>query len=446
MSSHHPLSHQTCSEIKGTYGVVTSVITKAYDPVPMGFSNVIFTTAKLSRYVPTVSNESFWTGIRTYLKWGPQICDAGGIGYNFIRPGPNGTLTFTSSLSLPGLNYTQGTAFTSTLFEELNDAGVNIINPYATLTVTRAGASEIEEIISAASAYPSRGPGEMNTRLASRLFPRENFEDDDLLDSTVSAIRSFVAHGGYTFHGVNHCPTMDVAGNPNNAVNPAYRRAAIHAQGWDSAPAIGPISEQKARKERFDKYFQPWRDVSPGAGSYMGEADPSEPNWQQSFYGDNYDRLLGIKKTVDPWGLFWVMTGVGSEGWEVRNSNAGWPSQNVSVFQFVLCEAIYFPIEGSILTAIFLTGTTVPSQIIGAKLARLQGFVTELGWWPRIQGTRGNCSKAKSLKKFNFFTKKINLSDFSLASDFTLITRSLDVAPATAQSLLIERIFAADLQ
>lgn len=197
-------------------------------------------------------------------------------------------------------------------------------------TTTRAGAAEVDAIIAAASAYPSRGPGAMNTRLASRLFPRENFEDDDLLDSTVSAIKSFIVDGGYTFHGVNHCPTMDVAGNPDNAVNPAYRRAAIHAQGWDSSPAVGPISEQKVRKERFDKYFQPWRDVSPGAGSYMGEADPSEPNWQQSFYGDNYERLLGIKQTIDPWNVFWAPTAVGSEGWEVKNGNVGWPSQNVS--------------------------------------------------------------------------------------------------------------------
>lgn len=170
----------------------------------------------------------------------------------------------------------------------------------------------------------------MNTRLASRLFPRENFEDGDLLDSTVSAIKAFVADGGYIFHGVNHCPTMDAAGNPNNAVNSTYRRTAIHTQGRDFTPAVGPISEQKVRKERFDKYFQPWRDVSPSAGSYMGEANPSEPNWQQSFHSDNYDRVLGIKQTVDPWGLFWLMTGVGSERWEVRNGNARWPSQNVS--------------------------------------------------------------------------------------------------------------------
>ncbi|KAE8441326.1 hypothetical protein EG329_005521 [Mollisiaceae sp. DMI_Dod_QoI] len=291
----------------GTYGVVTSAITKAYDPAPMGFSSIIFSTANLSKYVTTVSNESFWTGIRTYLKFGPQICDAGGIGYNFINHGANGTLTFQTSITIPGMNFTQANVFAADLFTDLNDAGINITNPFA----TPASTSEVSDLM--AAAYPTyRGPGEMNIRLASRLFPRENFEDDDLLDDTLGAIRTFVEEGGYTFHGVNHCPTMDVAGNPDNAVNPAYRRAAMHAQGWDSGPAIGPVEIQKKNYERFSRYFQPWRDVSPGAGSYMGEADAGEPDWQQSFYGDNYDRLLSIKQTVDPWGLFWANTAVGN--------------------------------------------------------------------------------------------------------------------------------------
>ncbi|KAN0102233.1 FAD binding domain containing protein [Hyaloscypha variabilis] len=302
----------------GTYGVVTSAITKVYDPVPMGFSSVIFSTAKLSKYVTTVSNTTFWNGIRAYLKFGPKICDAGGIGFSFINHGINGTLTFTSTLSLPGMNYTQANNFSNTMFTEINKSGLNLTNLYA---LRRRDMSSL-----LIDAYPSRGAGEKNVRLASRLFPRENFEDDDLLDDTLTAIKNFVVEGGYTFHSVNHCPTLEISGNPDNAVNPAYRTAAMHAQGWDSQPAIGPVEIQKKRYERFNRYFQPWRDVSPDSGSYMGEADPEEPDWQSSFYGENYERLLEIKNRVDPWGLFWAQTAVGSEGWAVRNG--GWPTQS----------------------------------------------------------------------------------------------------------------------
>ena len=55
------------------------------------------------------------------------------------------------------------------------------------------------------------------------------------------------------------------------------------------------------------------RDATPGGGSYMNEADYFEPDWQRSFYGVNYDRLLDIKRAYDPTNLFRVHHGVGSE-------------------------------------------------------------------------------------------------------------------------------------
>ena len=64
-----------------------------------------------------------------------------------------------------------------------------------------------------------------------------------------------------------------------------------------------------------------YRDVSPGAGSYLGESDHEEPNFQQSFYGKHYARLLKIKGQVDPWDVFWAKTAVGSEGWAVRTGD-----------------------------------------------------------------------------------------------------------------------------
>jgi hypothetical protein len=55
------------------------------------------------------------------------------------------------------------------------------------------------------------------------------------------------------------------------------------------------------------------RAVAPDAGSYVNEADYHQPDWQRSFWGDNYARLLGIKHSYDPGNLFRVHHGVGSE-------------------------------------------------------------------------------------------------------------------------------------
>ena len=54
------------------------------------------------------------------------------------------------------------------------------------------------------------------------------------------------------------------------------------------------------------------RAVTPDAGSYVNETDYYEPDWQRSFWGDNYPRLL-IKHADGPANLFRVHHGVGSE-------------------------------------------------------------------------------------------------------------------------------------
>lgn len=54
--------------------------------------------------------------------------------------------------------------------------------------------------------------------------------------------------------------------------------------------------------------------VLPGAGQYVNEGDPSEKNWQQSFWGDNYERLLQVKKSYYPENTFQCHQCVGSEG------------------------------------------------------------------------------------------------------------------------------------
>lgn len=54
-------------------------------------------------------------------------------------------------------------------------------------------------------------------------------------------------------------------------------------------------------------------DATPGSGSYSNETDYFEKDWQKSFWGDNYSRLLNIKQKYDPTNLFRCHHSVGSE-------------------------------------------------------------------------------------------------------------------------------------
>ena len=57
------------------------------------------------------------------------------------------------------------------------------------------------------------------------------------------------------------------------------------------------------------------RQLAPNSGAYLNEAYWDEPNFQQAFWGSNYERLSQIKEAVDPDGLLWCHTCVGSEAW-----------------------------------------------------------------------------------------------------------------------------------
>jgi hypothetical protein len=280
----------------GTFGVLTSAVVEAFPIVSLTNSSVAFSP-------PAAESENFWAGVAKYFQFSQKVCEAGGIGFSFILS-QNGTLSFSVGIEIPFISSKDMQSLTAPLFEDLNGLGFNLSTPLGTVHLGPWLAP----------------PGDLtsNNRISSRLIPLRNFEDEALFNETVAAIQSFVEEGGYVFQGINYTPTLAVSGYPNNSVNPAFRDTIMHANAFSTSLAEGPVSAQQASYERFNSFVQPWRDLTPGSGAYLNEADRMEPDWQASFYGENYERLVGVKKAVDPWDVFWVERGVGSEGWELR--------------------------------------------------------------------------------------------------------------------------------
>jgi hypothetical protein len=48
------------------------------------------------------------------------------------------------------------------------------------------------------------------------------------------------------------------------------------------------------------------------------QAYPLEPNWKQTFWGSNYEKLSHLKSKYDPDMVFWVTPGINADLMEVR--------------------------------------------------------------------------------------------------------------------------------
>jgi hypothetical protein len=87
---------------------------------------------------------------------------------------------------------------------------------------------------------------------------------------------------------------------------PAYPGAAGHEPD---------VTLARSQATAIDRAMTQLRDLVPTPASYGAECDFFEANWQQSHWGANYPRLLSVKDTYDPDGLFFAHHGVGSERW-----------------------------------------------------------------------------------------------------------------------------------
>ncbi|KAH8596752.1 hypothetical protein B0O99DRAFT_570214 [Bisporella sp. PMI_857] len=290
-----------------TFGVIISVTAKAYP-------GKIYTTAtSLNLFYDSTpdstipNNDTFWQGVSLYYRFAQKVVDAGGLGFSYIYPGENDSYQFTTTSTFIDKSPEEVVAFMQPLYNDLAAIGINERNSKPLAPV----------LWGSRRSAPGYSPG--NLRYTSRLFPSTYWADDDLWDASMSAIRKAV-EAGYTFHGTLHKPSREIAGWPgvDSAVNPAWRVANLHAMLFYKDQS-GKLTAEQAAAAQVDinKYMDTWRALTPGSGAYINEADPAEPNWQDSFFGDLYPRLLRIKRARDPWNLFWAPTTVGSEPWKV---------------------------------------------------------------------------------------------------------------------------------
>jgi hypothetical protein len=164
------------------------------------------------------------------------------------------------------------------------------------------------------------GPVGLGIMGASRLIPRELFSTNQNIDKIVNAVLtamqlSYTNKAGGSAQIYSTAPTNH-PDNSKTGVNPKWRNALWHVfmgAAWISST---PPNVRAQIQNTVSASIQPFKALTPGGGCYMNEGDWLEENWEQTFFGSNYDRLLDVKKQYDPTGLFNCWKCVGWTGYD----------------------------------------------------------------------------------------------------------------------------------
>ncbi|KAF1962980.1 FAD binding domain-containing protein [Byssothecium circinans] len=294
-----------------TFGVATSVTVKAHPDFPTTASRFSFTSEK-------IGNETFWAGIRSYVDSFIPNADAGTYSYFTLIPNIwTGIFTFNMSpFFAPNKTLEETEALLNPWFTQLKDLGIDF-DPNIT---------HFDNYYDAwRSSFPLEVVQKINATTGSRMFPRANFLTAEKREELYLNLRKSSENNRVQVHF--NIKAVDPA-NADNAVNSAWRENILFAQQAVRWPVNGTAEETlRIRKEFQTGDMQRWRDISPGAGSYLAEADRLEPDFGQAFWGNKYERLVELKGELDPWDVFFATTGVGSERWRVESVD-GLPNEN----------------------------------------------------------------------------------------------------------------------
>lgn len=317
----------------GQYGVVTEYVIKHY-PAP---ANVVTASLML---VPVgnsnISSQVSWEAAAAFLSELPDLMDAGLAGANTIATGTTVKSFFpTADIQVPftgaALNQVFWALNTSTEAVEAIvqpvvkklQAQYNKDNSTLSISFSAGSPSNYSTFFSAISGDNAAGAGSL---ISSRLIGRHELNDTPH-EKVVSYLKTVMAAknetaGSFTTIGLSGGPGVINAPEERwGALLPAWRSTYLHviATGADVDPleAGSPKAALQAAAEWFEEVKEPlWREWSPDSGAYLNEANPYTSDFQKAFYGDNYEKLLTIKKKYDPTETLYILSGVGSENWD----------------------------------------------------------------------------------------------------------------------------------
>ena len=293
---------------------MVSITVLVYPNLPMA---LLHTT-----YNATAGSDTFWDLMATVHKFIPQQADAGVMGYYYVYQNVTG----------PGVNPRDCIFGTLLVPEKSIDEALAILEPMETAIksqswgdqVNVSGILPIAPVAEESYAYTwsqhlPEGVG-FDGRLGSHLLDEKALTAD--YDALRTALKNAMPATGIPLitHLVAGPGPKNIEVPGGNSALPAWRSTYAHVATpvrWDYLDSAGEAANLADLRTRV----QALKDLAPDMGSYVSESDPSDPTWQQTFWGANYPRLLSLKKQWDPDGVFWCVPCVGHELWTVTGGD-----------------------------------------------------------------------------------------------------------------------------
>ncbi|KAL4942348.1 hypothetical protein BDV06DRAFT_211930 [Aspergillus oleicola] len=305
----------------GTFGVVTEMSYSVHPKKPMQFARI-----SIAGVDEDLISEFFSIVVANADRWASE-----GWGGYIIPTAVGGPSTLSMGTTM--LDLDKAKASMQPLFDLANKPAKSGTLGNATVitadyhNILQAVIAREETLIFPSSAFA----------FSSRLVPRESFEPDNqqqlsstLHDIVTTAQKQKVdASSNLLIYAVapslysQTMPESDLPRGPGaSSIAPAWRNGLWHViftQQFEGT-TTDPGAVQRIWQTTHE-IMNPLRDITPGGGAYQNEADPFEPNPIDSFWGrENYEKLLRIKKEVDPANLLTVHGGIGWDETDERYS------------------------------------------------------------------------------------------------------------------------------
>lgn len=280
----------------GNYGIVVSMVVKAHPDATVSGAKFAVTAA------PDDDPDKIFAVIDAYHAALPAIVDAGVMSIYFFGSG------FLQSPATTFFNKTKAEA--AAILQPFVDAAARL-NVTVTPNITEFG-SYYDHYDHYWGPLPAGNIQVGTTLFGGRLIDRPAL-------SNFSATAKALARANVTFIGVG----LDVSKQGRGAMNavlPQWRRSIVTASLTLPWSFDVPFADMVAAQDRITHEVQPLVEAAtPDGGAYMNEADFQQPGFQDVFFGSNYNRLAGVKRSWDPESMLYAISGVGSDQWEVRH-------------------------------------------------------------------------------------------------------------------------------